>query len=170
MECEITKPRKKKEEVVQKLVQVTENKEQKTEQEKVRQKKASDAKEKKENKKEMEVEKPFRNLQMKESNRNHAVSSKGTLFIKFVFISFLCSLFLEQNDNLDASESYNHLISKSEKIWWRKFVDFYFKRNGHKDEENDSLGDESDVKIEEVGGDPGPPTYHFIHKSYFRRK
>jgi len=83
MECEITKPRKEKEEVVQKLVQVTENKEQKTEQEK-----ASDAKEKKENKKEMEVEKPFKNLQMKESNRNHAVSSKGTVFIKFVFISF----------------------------------------------------------------------------------
>ena len=117
MECKITKPRKEKEEVVQKLVQVTENKEQKTEQEKVRQKKASDAKEKKENKKEMEVEKPFRNLQMKESNRNHAVSSKGTLFIKFVFISFLCFLFLEQNDNLDACESYNHLISKSDKDW-----------------------------------------------------
>ena len=58
MECKITKPRKEKEEVVQKLVQVTENKEQKTEQEKVRQKKASDAKEKKENKKEMKVEKP----------------------------------------------------------------------------------------------------------------
>ena len=110
MECEITKPRKEKEEVVQKLVQVTENKEQKTEQEKVRQKKASDAKEKKENKKEMEVEKPFKNLQMKESNRNHAVSSKGTLFIKFVFISFLCSLFLEQNDNLDACESYNSKV------------------------------------------------------------
>ena len=36
----------------------------------------------------MEVEKPFKNLQMKESNRNHAVSGKGTVFIKFVFISF----------------------------------------------------------------------------------